>query len=147
MLCEDAQVTASLVSAVLVGRRAELAALTAALRRAPRAIVDRVLSGAPAGDIERYVWPVVWMGARIEAERGLAARDARQAVPLDAEQRADALKARAGRMPTRWAGGYLALIEAEDARLHRLDEVAAWTTAVEAAALAHRRGFARRIDA
>jgi DNA-binding CsgD family transcriptional regulator/tetratricopeptide (TPR) repeat protein len=123
--------TASQFAMPLAWVDAELARAAGDLEGA-RAIVDRALSGAPAGDVERYVWPVVWMGARIEAERGLAARDARQAVPADAEQRADALRAQAAGMPARWSHGYRALVAAEHARLHRLDEVPAWMAAVEA---------------
>jgi hypothetical protein len=95
MLCEDAQVTASLVSAVLVGRRAGLAALTAARDRTE---------------------------ARDLARRGR----------LDLEPEAGPDGAEPAPTPS----------SLQDDELERLG-----LTAREREALAHRRGFARRIDA
>ena len=40
-------------------------------------IVRRVLESHVAEDTNRYVWPAMWLGARIEADRGAGAPDAR----------------------------------------------------------------------
>ncbi|MEA2341455.1 MAG: hypothetical protein QOG11_1532 [Solirubrobacteraceae bacterium] len=125
--------TASQYALPLAGVEAELARGAGDLEAA-RDVFERALLEIGSGDIERYAWPAVWMAMRIEAERRLAARDARRPTPEDAEQRADALRARADAMPTRtpWDHGHLALVAAEQARLQRIGELPAWAGAVDA---------------
>jgi DNA-binding NarL/FixJ family response regulator len=104
---------------------AQIALLAGDLDRASE-IVQRVLEPNVAKDANRYVWPVMWLGARIEADRGASAQHA--------VQRAGALHELAVRMSTRVPSdhGYEALAEAEYSRLVGDDTVAAWGVAVTA---------------
>jgi DNA-binding CsgD family transcriptional regulator len=97
-------------------------------------VVRRALAAAEGSEVDRYAWPLVWLGMRVEAERGIAARDRRQAVSAELERSAEALSARALRMPVRTPSNreHLALILAEHARLLRRDEAVAWAAAVDA---------------
>jgi DNA-binding NarL/FixJ family response regulator len=101
---------------------------------AARAHVERALARETAGEEQRYKWPVMSLGARIEAERALAARDAGRPVPEDAEERAAALRDAAEAITARTAAdrGHLALVRAEHARLRGAGEAQAWRDAVEA---------------
>jgi DNA-binding CsgD family transcriptional regulator len=101
---------------------------------AARAIVERALARETAGEDQRYKWPAISLGARIEAERALVARDEGRPAPDDAERRATALRDEAEAMNTRTSGdrGHLALVRAEHARLRGADEAQAWQDAVEA---------------
>jgi DNA-binding CsgD family transcriptional regulator len=89
-------------------------------------IVQRVLESNVSEDANRYVWPVMWLGARIEADRGAGASDA--------VQRGTALHEVASGLITLVASdnGYKALAEAEYLRLVGGDAVAAWGDAVTA---------------
>src|SRR5947209_11949384 len=93
-------------------------------------IADRVLNRTDIGEEQRYKWPVLSLAARIEAERGLSARDNE-----DARTRMAALRAKAESMDATTASdrGHQALLAAEHARLAREGEVAAWSDAVTAA--------------
>jgi DNA-binding CsgD family transcriptional regulator len=101
---------------------------------AARAIVERALARETAGEEQRYKWPVMSLGARIEAERALAARDEGRPVPDDAEERAAALRDAAEAITPRTAAdhGHLALVRAEHARLRGAGEAQAWQDAVAA---------------
>jgi DNA-binding CsgD family transcriptional regulator/tetratricopeptide (TPR) repeat protein len=115
---------------------AELARSAGALDVA-RAIVERALESAVAGSEPRYLWPVMSLGARIEAERGIRARDQGQPIPEDAEHRAEALlsRAEATAAETPADRGHLALVRAEHARLRNASELEAWSEAVDACRL------------
>ncbi len=102
---------------------------------AARTTVERALArGVQGADDERYKWPMVSLGARIEAERAQAARDQGRAPPEDARDRITALLDEAEAMRTRTAAdrGHLALVRAEHRRLLGGDEIDAWTETVEA---------------
>ena len=89
-------------------------------------IVHRVLESNVSGDANRYVWPVMWLGARIEADRGSGASDA--------VQRGTALHEAARGLTTLVASdnGYRALAAAEHVRLIGGGTVTAWGDAVSA---------------
>jgi ATP/maltotriose-dependent transcriptional regulator MalT len=114
-----------------------LAAVEAELARsegdldAAQAIVQRALARATGGEEPRYRWPVLSLGARIEAER---ARDLGADALQDAGQRGAALlfQAEALEVRTPAARGHLALVRAEHARLMRSGEVTAWSGAADA---------------
>ena len=97
-------------------------------------IVERALAQETEGQEQRYRWPVISLGARIEAERALAARDAGCPVPDDVQQRVTALRDQAEGMFGRTLAdrGQLALVRAEHARVHRTAETEAWRDAVRA---------------
>jgi ATP/maltotriose-dependent transcriptional regulator MalT len=115
-----------------------LVALEAELTRArgdldtAHQVLERVLERDDLGDEQRYLWPVLSMTARIEADRGLAARDEGRALPDDAVARADAVRADAAAMAPRGPAdqAHRALVLAEHARLHHAGEVEAWDDAV-----------------
>jgi DNA-binding CsgD family transcriptional regulator len=90
-------------------------------------IVQKVLVPDLAKEGNRYRWPVVWLGARIEADRGAQAQDA--------QQRATAVHQLAAEMSSRVPSdhGYQALAEAEHTRLIGGDIVTAWSDAIAAA--------------
>jgi DNA-binding NarL/FixJ family response regulator len=92
-------------------------------------IAHRALTRTDIGEEQRYKWPVLSLGARIEAERALRARDGE-----DAPGRMAALRAKAESMDATTASdrGHQALLAAEHARLEREGEVAAWSDAVSA---------------
>jgi DNA-binding CsgD family transcriptional regulator/tetratricopeptide (TPR) repeat protein len=98
-----------------------------------RAIIERVLESSVDGSEPRYLWPVLSLGARIEAERGIRARDEGRPIPDDATQRAAALLARAVQTAAQTPAdrGHLALVRAEHARLERASELEAWRDAVD----------------
>ncbi|MGZ4305192.1 MAG: helix-turn-helix transcriptional regulator [Solirubrobacteraceae bacterium] len=89
-------------------------------------IVQRVLETNVSEDANRYVWPVMWLGARIEADRGAGVSHA--------VERGTALHELAVTLNTRVASdnGYKALAAAEYVRLIGGDTVAAWRDAVAA---------------
>jgi DNA-binding NarL/FixJ family response regulator len=89
-------------------------------------IVRRVLESHVAEDTNRYVWPAMWLGARIEADRGAGAPDALR--------HGTALHEHAVVMNTRVASdnGYKALAQAEYSRLVGGDTVTAWLAALAA---------------
>jgi DNA-binding CsgD family transcriptional regulator len=89
-------------------------------------IVQLVLETNISEDANRYVWPVMWLGARIEADRGAGVSHA--------VQRGNALRELVVVLNTRVVSdnGYKALAEAEYSRLIGGDTVAAWRDAVVA---------------
>lgn len=97
-----------------------------------REIVERALARTDTGEEHRYKWPLLSRGARIEADRALAARDrvpgsedARRMVELREQAQATATTTAADR-------GHVALVEAEHARMVGANEVAAWSDVVDA---------------
>lgn len=109
---------------------AELARLDGDLVQA-RQIVSGALARTDLGDTHRYRWPLMSLGARIDAEHAQAELDAGRSAS-DAEQRIGELRAAADTTPTSTPAddGHLALVRAEDARVRRDGEAEAWTTAV-----------------
>ena len=112
---------------------AELARAEGRLDEA-RASVDRALARSAPGEEPRYRWPLLSLGARIEAERVIRAIDEGGSVPEDAVTRMAVLLAQAEDLVAGnpKAQGHLALARAEDARLTRTGEADAWATAVDA---------------
>ncbi len=112
----------------LAGVEAEFARSGGDLEGA-REIVEQVLARTDIGEEQRYKWPVLSLGARIEAERALSAGDA-----ADARTRMAALCAEAESMDATTASdrGHQVLLAAEHARMAREGEVAAWSDAVSA---------------
>ena len=82
----------------------------------------------------RYIWPLLWLSARAEADEATRARDRREEMPNDAAARHPGLASRAAQMATPNASsrGYRALITAELARAAGEPDVAAWSAAVRA---------------
>ncbi|HTP22758.1 MAG TPA: AAA family ATPase [Solirubrobacteraceae bacterium] len=96
-------------------------------------VVERALAGVESGEAPRYKWPLLSLGARIDAERALAARDA--GLPADdAERRIAVLREESERTPATTPAdrGHLALVRAEHARTIREGEVETWAAAVAA---------------
>jgi DNA-binding CsgD family transcriptional regulator/tetratricopeptide (TPR) repeat protein len=117
-----------------------LAALEAEFARsggdleAARDIVERALAESGVGGEQRYRWPLLSLGARIEAERALASRDAGRPHPEDADRRMAALREAAEATATMTPGdrGHLALVRAEHASMISSGESEAWSSAVVA---------------
>jgi DNA-binding CsgD family transcriptional regulator/tetratricopeptide (TPR) repeat protein len=99
-----------------------------------REIVRRVLAAVEGIDENRYQWPLLWIGARIEAERALAEHDRGRAAGGADEKAIGPLVewARSTATARRSDQGYLSLILGELARLRGTGEVEAWTIAVDA---------------
>ncbi len=96
-------------------------------------MIEQPLAREDLSEDERYKWPLRSLGARVQAERVLAARDGGQ--PTDvAEQRVAALSEDSQRRLVRTPGdrGHLALVKAEHARALRHGEAGAWADAVAA---------------
>jgi DNA-binding CsgD family transcriptional regulator len=96
-------------------------------------MIEQALAREDLSEDERYKWPLRSLGARVGAERILAARDGGQ--PTDvAERRVAALSEDSQRRLVRTAGdrGHLALVKAEHARALRNGEAGAWADAVAA---------------
>jgi DNA-binding CsgD family transcriptional regulator/uncharacterized small protein (DUF1192 family) len=90
-------------------------------------IIELALASNPLTGVERYRWPLVWIGSRIAADLTALGNDVRD--------RAEDLHSAGQRMIPASAGdeAFRALMEAEYARVSRRDEVAAWSAAVGAA--------------
>jgi len=96
------------------------------------AIYDSPVSG-------RYLWPLLWLAARAEADEATRARDRREDIPDGAAARRRDLAARAAEMatPSISSRGYRALVTAELARAAGEDNpespmVGAWSAAARA---------------
>jgi DNA-binding CsgD family transcriptional regulator len=87
--------------------------------------------GAMSG---RYVWPVLWLAARAEADGATRARDRREEVPDGTAGRYLELGLLAADLtaPNAASRGYRALVTAELARAAGEPDVTAWQAAVEA---------------
>jgi DNA-binding CsgD family transcriptional regulator/tetratricopeptide (TPR) repeat protein len=97
-----------------------------------RARVKDALARTTPGEEPRYRWPLLSLGARIEAERAIRASDEGRPSLGDAHERGAALRAQAEELVAVGASarGHLALVRAEHARLMRAGEVEAWADAV-----------------
>ena len=122
----------------LAATEAELARAEGDLDTA-HATLSRALTGLTSGEHPRYRWPVMSLAMRIEAERGIRARDEGLEVPDDVEFRAAQLMRDADEIAiaTPSDQGHFALTQAEFARLHRVNETTAWEAAVSAARAMH----------
>ena len=87
--------------------------------------VTRVLADLGADASARYVWPLLWLGMRAEADLGTVSPDRRHAAEL---------LLRAGRTRVELAehAAHAAIFRAEDARRRRDGEIAAWQEAITA---------------
>ena len=101
---------------------------------AARTAVDAGLAGGTAAWAARYVWPLLWLGMRVEADEATSARDRREPVPAALAGRCGELAAAAAGLPalTPPTAGYQALAAAEQARASGSGEEAAWAAAVAA---------------
>jgi DNA-binding CsgD family transcriptional regulator/tetratricopeptide (TPR) repeat protein len=97
--------------------------------------------GTPiSGAYARYIWPLVWLGMRIEADIATVTSSAdaqasgAQAAGAQAADERERLHAlvRTSTVATPSALAYRALVDAEAARLDHRDEIAVWHRAVEA---------------
>jgi DNA-binding CsgD family transcriptional regulator len=81
----------------------------------------------------RYIWPLLWLAARTEADEATLARDRLEEVPASTTARCRALAgfAAAQAVPTAPLRGYQALVTAELARAAGRDDVATWQAAAE----------------
>ncbi|HTU29848.1 MAG TPA: AAA family ATPase [Solirubrobacteraceae bacterium] len=97
------------------------------------AAVAEVLARTDLGDEHRYKWPVLSLGARVEAERALASRDVGEG-PGEAERRIAELREEADRTKTTTPAdrGHQAMVRAEHARVLGEEEPVAWGAAVAA---------------
>ncbi len=97
-------------------------------------IIERALEGAEVGDEARYTWPLLALGARIQADRALLAHDAGEPTPADVGAGIAVLSAEADRLVASTLGdeGHRALFLAEQARCRREGETEAWGRAVAA---------------
>jgi DNA-binding CsgD family transcriptional regulator/tetratricopeptide (TPR) repeat protein len=82
----------------------------------------------------RYIWPLLWLAARTEADEATLARDRREQVPASTTARCRALAgfATAPAAPTASSRAYQALVSAELARAAGEDDIAAWAAAATA---------------
>ncbi|HYX61540.1 MAG TPA: AAA family ATPase [Streptosporangiaceae bacterium] len=86
--------------------------------------------GAMSG---RYVWPVLWLACRTEADGATRARDRREEVPDGTAARYQELASLAADLtvPNAASRGYRALVTAELARAAGENDVTAWQAAAE----------------
>jgi DNA-binding CsgD family transcriptional regulator/tetratricopeptide (TPR) repeat protein len=107
---------------------AELARSRGEPTEARRRLQD--LDGPLGGAYVRYLWPLLWLGMRVEADIAAGARPA----GAQTVRERDRLYARTRAVPaaTPSARGYRALVAAETARLDGRGEVRAWQLAVDA---------------
>lgn len=100
---------------------------------AARDVVERALTRADISEEHRYKWPLLSLGARIEAERATAASD-HGAIDDPDERRIAALRALSDAMPATTVAdrGHRALVQAEHARTLGADNATAWSDAVTA---------------
>jgi DNA-binding CsgD family transcriptional regulator len=110
---------------------AALARFAGEHRRAAELVATALRDGA--GAEPRYRWPLLSLGARIEADRITAARD-RGELGGDAPERLEALEREAAEAATVTAADrtHRALVAAERARALRRDELDAWSAAIAA---------------
>ncbi len=101
---------------------------------AARAAIDECLPDEPFVWAARYIWPLLWLGMRIEADEAVLARDRREAVPEQSGVRHRVLAALAADLlaATPTARAYHALFEAEQTRFLGHDDPRAWSAAVMA---------------
>jgi DNA-binding CsgD family transcriptional regulator len=99
---------------------------------AARAAVAECLPDESFVWVARYIWPLLWVGIRIEADEAVRARDRHETVPGQSAARHRVLAARAAGLPaaTPTTRGYRALFEAEQGRFFGQDDPRLWSAAV-----------------
>jgi hypothetical protein len=103
------------------------------LSAARTAVTAGLADGMPSWT-SRYVWPLLWLGMRVEADEATRARDRRELPPASLRQRCDLLAGLADGLvtPAPPSRGYQALVAAEHARAAGAGEAEAWSAAVAA---------------
>lgn len=103
-------------------------------RPAARDIVTAGLDGGPGTWGSRYIWPLLWLGMRAEADEATLARDRREEVPEVSRRRGAELAALAEGLsaPTPATLGYQALTAAEQARAAGPGGPGPWAAAANA---------------
>ena len=119
----------------------------AARQRGDLAVAQGVVAGKTgdgSGWSDRYSWPLVWLGLRIEADLAAQARARGEAVPGEVRERVSELVRRGADLPatTARAHGFRALVAPEEARALGADAdwpaaVAAWRRIAEPQMLAY----------
>ncbi len=101
---------------------------------AARTAVAAGLAGGTPAWASRYVWPLLWLGMRIEADEAVRCRDRHEDVPAACAQRCDELAAIATQLsvPAPPFRGYQALAAAEHTRAGGAGGVPAWSAAAAA---------------
>ena len=101
---------------------------------AARRLVADGLAGYGSVLSERYIWPLLWLAARIEADQATLARDWREEVQDDTTARYQELASLAAGLaaPNASARGYNALVTSELARAAGEADVPAWSAAAQA---------------
>jgi DNA-binding CsgD family transcriptional regulator len=96
-------------------------------------VVERALAWADISEEHRYKWPLLSLGARIEADR-LTSQDRGRAEGEDGLRRVEQLRAAADAMPATTSAdrGHRALVGAEYARVAGSGRLEAWGEAVSA---------------
>jgi DNA-binding CsgD family transcriptional regulator/tetratricopeptide (TPR) repeat protein len=99
---------------------------------AARAAVAECLPDESVVWVARYIWPLLWLGIRIEADEAVRARDRHETIPGQSAARHRVLAARAAGLPaaTPTTRGYRALFEAEQGRFLGQDDPRLWSAAV-----------------
>ncbi len=100
---------------------------------AAREAVTTGLADAELPESARFVWPVLWLGMRVEADEATRCRDRREDVPPEVAERCAALARIAAQLasPAASSHGYRALLGAEHRRAGT-DDAGAWAAAVAA---------------
>jgi DNA-binding CsgD family transcriptional regulator/tetratricopeptide (TPR) repeat protein len=90
-----------------------------------------VADGSPLA--ARFLWPLLWMTARVEADEAILIRDQLEEIPASSSARWDELAGLARGLAVQnpaW-GGYRALVRAELSRAEGKHDVAAWSAAAD----------------
>ena len=99
---------------------------------AARQAVTAGLAATVPPEAARFAWPLLWLGARVEADEATRCRDRREQVPAEVANRGTTLAGVAARLaiPAVPAQGYRALLAAEQQRAAGTDGATAWAAAV-----------------
>ncbi len=105
---------------------------------AARAKLTEGLAAMSAPWSARYVWPLLWLGMRIEADDATRSRDRHEAITDESSEHCRWLVRLSGELTalSPAARGYQALVAAEQARVTGTDDGRTWLTAVRAWRLA-----------
>ena len=111
-----------------------LAALGRGDLGAARRLADEGLASHGSPMSGRYIWPLLWLAARVEADQATLARDRREEVPASSTERCGVLAELAADLtpPNPPSRAYQALAAAELARAGGQADVPAWSAAARA---------------
>jgi DNA-binding CsgD family transcriptional regulator/tetratricopeptide (TPR) repeat protein len=115
----------------LIYIEAEAARASGSLAEAAAQVADGLADISPAWSA-RYAWPLVWLGARIDADAAMLARDRREPVPAPAVVPAEAALESLVRATAPATLAYRAMAHAERARASGEPAVGPWREAVDA---------------